>query len=653
MSVVYMSVHFDKSTSIYVGQLLGFPGCHSQGASCKELLENLSQATELVDSLDESAPSVYFDLGYPDPAGMARKSILVSALSEILEDAKLDEAAAATMLEVDHQSLRAVLRGEFRHTSESTLRDWIHVVSQGRLLVSVEVEQEDDGRWLAEVVPLASLSYGHTPLAAVAAAIRSGAVTLTETDFSEMIAEAKLAAAIEPRNLGFKNGQFLTAQYLGSPSPPELEQKKMVFGHITPSGANIFSELGFGPEDAAGLLKASDKIIAAKQASQATSVEVTSALNAHTRQSAKPTFVPKGVYRFKTHDAANNHMQEYLNRVLPDMAMSGFSQPGHYSCVPMEGAPKEHDLVELIATSPGGKPVGSVGVAVHVYANGEAFEVEFNNAAGYSVETIESNACRAVMLVNALLHRWVAPLSQKLGRPEMSILEDGLAVTDFSGTAVRIVFEDKSNLHFENAFFLGDVANRTKDKTICRVVVFTEHVGYHEFWVGPDDRIDVVDIGSQIVLTDRESSRLLELLDNPPPPNKKHMEAQAARLKMLLQNFKPELHGGEFPKASVSHEAATIQELGANPAEALAYFGETVGDGEPEEVWLALRRITAALDLQAGIDLNRDFKLTVAARMERDPTFAIALLDAAKALFLSGESIVAIRILRTLFAART
>lgn len=95
------------------------------------------------------------------------------------------------------------------------------------------------------------------------------------------------------------------------------------------------------------------------------------------------------------------------------------------------------------------------------------------------------------MKSNELLKRWSLPLSQHTGRSEDAILEEGLLVCDFPESSVHIVFEDGSELRFRRAFYLGDVDNRTVDKSIFRVAVFSEHVGYHEFWVGPEDRIEV------------------------------------------------------------------------------------------------------------------------------------------------------------------
>ena len=91
-----------------------------------------------------------------------------------------------------------------------------------------------------------------------------------------------------------------------------------------------------------------------------------------------------------------------------------------------------------------------------------------------------------------LFRRWKLPLSQRLGRAEEAILEDGLLASDFPNSSVHIGFEDGSELTFRRAFYLGDVDNRFADKSICRVAVFSQHVGHYEFWIGPDDHIEVV-----------------------------------------------------------------------------------------------------------------------------------------------------------------
>ncbi len=50
MNRVYISITLGTSTTLYVGEMLGFAGCHAQGASLKDMLENLARAIELVNS---------------------------------------------------------------------------------------------------------------------------------------------------------------------------------------------------------------------------------------------------------------------------------------------------------------------------------------------------------------------------------------------------------------------------------------------------------------------------------------------------------------------------------------------------------------------------------------------------------------------------
>lgn len=93
---------------------------------------------------------------------------------------------------------------------------------------------------------------------------------------------------------------------------------------------------------------------------------------------------------------------------------------------------------------------------------------------------------------NDLLKRWKLLLSQYIGRSVEAIFEEGLLTSDFPDSSVHIVFEDGSDLTFRHAFYLGAVDKPKGDESICRVAVFTEHVGYHEFWIGPEDLIEVV-----------------------------------------------------------------------------------------------------------------------------------------------------------------
>lgn len=95
---------------------------------------------------------------------------------------------------------------------------------------------------------------------------------------------------------------------------------------------------------------------------------------------------------------------------------------------------------------------------------------------------------RAAMPWFGMLDNWQTALSKRLGRPAEVIVENGLLATDFSGAGVHISFEDGTDLTFRRAFYLGETPS---DGAIHRVAVFTEHCGYHEFRIGPDDRIEV------------------------------------------------------------------------------------------------------------------------------------------------------------------
>ena len=412
MNRAYISITLNTSSSYYFGELLGFAGCHSQGTSLKDMLENLAQAIELLDIHSAEALSVYFDMDYPDPAAMARKSILVSTLLATLQDQKLDVDAAADVLGVENQVLKQVLRGRFRDTPETTLRAWLVKATPNRLLYVTEVEQENDGRWWAEVLGLTALAYGETSFEAVAAAVRTSAVSIAD--------------------------------------------RMLALRRISWPGSNAIAGLSLG-------------------------------------------------------------------------------QDGQYSRVHLGNSPQENDLVELVAVSPAGRPIGTFGVVVDVYPNAEAFEVEFNTDTGYAVETIPSTLYQPGLLANDLLKRWASAMAQRLGRSEESIVRDGLLASDFPRTGVRIMFEDGSDLRFERAFYLSDVAHRNVDQAISRVAVFTEHVGHHEFWIGPQDQVEVVE------------------------------PAQLASRNKRQDDFGPNKNSGDFSKTSVSHEEATIQEFRVNP----------------------------------------------------------------------------------------
>ncbi len=109
--------------------------------------------------------------------------------------------------------------------------------------------------------------------------------------------------------------------------------------------------------------------------------------------------------------------------------------------------------------------------------------VQTRDSASQEVEQLRR---KVAMPWVSILENWKNPLAEKLGRSVKDIIENSLLETDFSDESVRIQFEDGSDLRFERAFYLGETPS---DGSIHRVAVFTEHCGFHEFWIGPGSRI--------------------------------------------------------------------------------------------------------------------------------------------------------------------
>ena len=93
-----------------------------------------------------------------------------------------------------------------------------------------------------------------------------------------------------------------------------------------------------------------------------------------------------------------------------------------------------------------------------------------------------------------LLDRWKRPLAQRTGRTEEAIVQQGLLASDFPDSGVRLVFADGSELAFRRAFCLGDAEPCAAGNISGRVAVFSAHVGGHEFWLGPADHIEVMEV---------------------------------------------------------------------------------------------------------------------------------------------------------------
>ena len=76
-----------------------------------------------------------------------------------------------------------------------------------------------------------------------------------------------------------------------------------------------------------------------------------------------------------------------------------------------------------------------------------------------------------------ILENWKEKLSEKLGRPADKIAEQGLSATDFKiGSKVILSNPGELECTFHHAFSVID-------PELGKVAVFTEHAGYHEFYL--------------------------------------------------------------------------------------------------------------------------------------------------------------------------
>ena len=86
---------------------------------------------------------------------------------------------------------------------------------------------------------------------------------------------------------------------------------------------------------------------------------------------------------------------------------------------------------------------------------------------------------------NATLVRWLHPLSTHLCRAAADIAAVGLRAPDFPAQSVLVTLEDGTVCVFKRAFHLPHPED---GRWVC---VFSEHAGYHEFVLGPDDTVRV------------------------------------------------------------------------------------------------------------------------------------------------------------------
>lgn len=86
----------------------------------------------------------------------------------------------------------------------------------------------------------------------------------------------------------------------------------------------------------------------------------------------------------------------------------------------------------------------------------------------------------------ALFYRWLPELSAALGRTEEDLASSGLTLMHglFDRDGVRVQFDDGSKMRFRHATALRCRTNANL------VGIFTEHCGYYEVELFPEDKLE-------------------------------------------------------------------------------------------------------------------------------------------------------------------
>ena len=91
-----------------------------------------SYDSELADPIAKSVNNVFADLELPDAEQMLRKAHLVSKISELILNKRLNDAGAASLMGISKISLSKILKGQFRDVSEDELSSYLKQVQKAR-----------------------------------------------------------------------------------------------------------------------------------------------------------------------------------------------------------------------------------------------------------------------------------------------------------------------------------------------------------------------------------------------------------------------------------------------------------------------------------------------------------------------------------------
>ncbi|MDH2895977.1 helix-turn-helix domain-containing protein [Rahnella variigena] len=92
--------------------------------------------------IETSSGNVYADLGLPDAQEMLVKAQLAQKISELMQNRRLTQVAAAKLFGMTQPKVSALLRGQFRGISEAKMIDCLNKLGRDVEIVIAESRQQ-------------------------------------------------------------------------------------------------------------------------------------------------------------------------------------------------------------------------------------------------------------------------------------------------------------------------------------------------------------------------------------------------------------------------------------------------------------------------------------------------------------------------------
>jgi predicted XRE-type DNA-binding protein len=101
---------------------------------------NMNKDSEVL--IETSSGNVYADLGLPDAQEMLVKAQLAQKISELMQNRRLTQVAAAKLFGMTQPKVSALLRGQFRGISEAKMIDCLNKLGRDVEIVIAESRQQ-------------------------------------------------------------------------------------------------------------------------------------------------------------------------------------------------------------------------------------------------------------------------------------------------------------------------------------------------------------------------------------------------------------------------------------------------------------------------------------------------------------------------------